>query len=436
VWSYGFSSEFTAPITLYTLTRQDGINGPNAQYWLSPTNNAGDSPAAEYNNGPAYADGNIDFLANEFVLVASSRGEYSDLIFTAPADGLYSLTSTFRGDQHGVGTLAGVILNGNVLFSGTVTALGQLVPFSDDLNLAAGDTLVFSVGPGGGDQNTGLDATITTASAEAPEPSPLRLFLLGASLGAVSLAYRRKRRTVPAPGRCLLLLTLFGQIALVHCLTPSVTAATVAASQPNQASSACVASPPNLLVDPDFQAGCNVSGIATTPGFWGFNNDQLLYTGAISGFPCCATESYYLPDPGGTSAGSANQIVDTIIGQLYDVSFELATNDVSPGALATVRFAGVIGLSETNAQLGLAPYQFQTFSFRAVATASQSEFAFIGFGSTQTPDYSFYLTNASVTPAVEPSSFALCCAVFAIVLAEGFRRRPRSPILWSAQAGN
>jgi hypothetical protein len=175
VWSYGYSSGFTAPITLYTQTVQDGVNGPNAQYWLSPSVNFGDSPSAEFNNGHVYDDGNVDFLANDFVLVAGIGGQYSDLVFTAPADGMYSVMSSLRGDQYGIGTLVGVVSNGNVLFSSSVTAEGQIVPFATDLPLAAGDTLVFSVGPGGGLQNTGLSATITSS----PEPSTFSLLLLG-----------------------------------------------------------------------------------------------------------------------------------------------------------------------------------------------------------------------------------------------------------------
>src|ERR1700684_2024179 len=52
VWSYGYSSGFTSPITLYTQTAQGPLNGNNAQYWLSPAVTINESPAAEYNNGP------------------------------------------------------------------------------------------------------------------------------------------------------------------------------------------------------------------------------------------------------------------------------------------------------------------------------------------------------------------------------------------------
>ncbi len=179
VWSYGYSSGFTSSISLYTMTVQNGVNGPNAQYWLTPSVNIGNSPSAEYNNGPAYDDGNVDFLANEFVLVSGIGGEYSDLVFTAPANGMYSLVSSFRGDQYGIGVFVGVMVNGAVVFNSTVTAEGQIVPFSTPLALTTGETVVFSVGPDGGLQNTGLSATITSMSTSTPEPSSLALLGTG-----------------------------------------------------------------------------------------------------------------------------------------------------------------------------------------------------------------------------------------------------------------
>ena len=172
VWSYGYSSGFTAPITLYTQAVQNGVNGPNAQYWLSPAVDIGNSPAAEFNDGAAYDDGNIDFLANEFVLVAGIGGQFSDLIFTAPATGAYSLSSSFRGDQYGIGTVVAVVVNGASVFNSTVTSEGQTVPFNTQINLNSGQTIVFSVGPGGGLQNTGLSATISVTPAATPTFSP------------------------------------------------------------------------------------------------------------------------------------------------------------------------------------------------------------------------------------------------------------------------
>lgn len=174
VWSYGYSTGFTSPVTLYDKTAQNGVNGPNAQYWLSLASHVDVSPAAEYNRGPAYDDGNVGFLADELVLVAGTGGQYSDLIFTAPASGEYSIVGNFRGAQYGVGTNVGIVANGAVVFSSAVTSFGQLVPFNLALNLAAGNRVVFSVGPGKGFQNTGVSATITRPAARQTSPPQVR----------------------------------------------------------------------------------------------------------------------------------------------------------------------------------------------------------------------------------------------------------------------
>jgi hypothetical protein len=198
VWSYGYSSGFAGPVTLYDQTAQGPLNGPYAQYWLSSSVNIGESPSAEFNNGPAYADGNIDFLANEFLLVAGIGGQYSDLVFTAPATGMYSVVGSFRGAQHRIGTVVGIVQNGTVVFNSSVTALGQVVPFNSNVRLAAGQTIVFSVGPGGGLQNTGLSATITAPSTSIPEPSSCNLLMLGTILLAGVMTYKHKSRSTCA----------------------------------------------------------------------------------------------------------------------------------------------------------------------------------------------------------------------------------------------
>lgn len=171
VWSYGYSSGPADPVTLYDKTVQNGINGPNAQYWLSSVVHRGASPAAEYNNGPAYNDGNVDFPANHFVLVAGLGGQYSDLIFTAPASGEYSIAGEFRGSQYGIGTLVGIVADGKTVFRSSINAVGQLAPFNMALALQAGRAVVFSVGPGNGRQNTGLSVTVTRPCTASERPA-------------------------------------------------------------------------------------------------------------------------------------------------------------------------------------------------------------------------------------------------------------------------
>jgi PEP-CTERM motif len=180
VWTYGFSAGFTNPVTLYDRQASGAVNGSANQTWYSSTTNIGFSPSLAYNNGAAFDNGNVDFLTDELDIVAGVGGQYSDLIFTAPVAGLYSVAGSFRGDQHGVDTAVGIVENGNVSFDSTVTSAGEVVSFDlAGVHLTAGETVVFSVGPNGGDQNTGLSATITGPSDVAPIPEPSSFILIG-----------------------------------------------------------------------------------------------------------------------------------------------------------------------------------------------------------------------------------------------------------------
>ena len=162
VWSYGYSAGFTAPVTLYDRAEQNGVNGPNAQFWFSSAVDLANSPSAEFNNGQAYDEGHIHLSPNEFALVTGDGGQYSDVIFTAPIDGKYLVEGSFLGHQDSVGAVVGVVANGKVLFRSSIKSNGQVVPFEKVALLKAGGTVVFSVGPGsapgGGRQNTGLTA--------------------------------------------------------------------------------------------------------------------------------------------------------------------------------------------------------------------------------------------------------------------------------------
>ena len=87
-----------------------------------------------------------------------------------------------------------VLVDNIPIFSGAVTFFGEAVPFDTALQLAAGDTVTFAVAPWGGNQNTGLDASLTTTT---PLPAALPLFATG--LGALGLlGWRRKRKVQPA----------------------------------------------------------------------------------------------------------------------------------------------------------------------------------------------------------------------------------------------
>lgn len=159
VWSYGYSpGGFAGPVTLFDSTQQPGLNGPNTQFWFASSFNVL-VPSAEYNDGPAYNNGNVDFLKDEFLLVASYP--FAALVFAAPVNGTYTIAAKFRGAQVGIGVIVGVVANNRLLFNSSVTSLNQIVPFNGKVTLNAGQTIVFTAGPGGGTQNTGLSAIVT-----------------------------------------------------------------------------------------------------------------------------------------------------------------------------------------------------------------------------------------------------------------------------------
>lgn len=202
-WTYGWTSTLTSGLNVYP--NHGAIPGfPNFEAWYDPNGSASSTPTVYKNAGSEVNNGNIDIPAGALILHGGgpSGNDYSDVVWTAPHSGTFSLAATFTGRQTSASpgnyqTDVYVLENGTTLFSKYLNNEGDSGSFSGVLSLAAGDTIVFA----GGIQGTGLhgestqlDATITTASV--PEPSSLSLLL---ALGAVgALAYGSRRRKQPA----------------------------------------------------------------------------------------------------------------------------------------------------------------------------------------------------------------------------------------------
>jgi hypothetical protein len=162
VWSYGSSTSLTGPVSLYTQTSQNGFIVANEQYWGSGPATNGSTSLVGFNNGPAVqGNAGVDIPANEIFLIP--YGQNSNVVFTAPAAGTYSVAGSFQYDQanENAGVVAGVVANGSLLLSSGISTLGQTVPFSYTVTLAAGSTVVFSVGGAPSAATIGLSVAIT-----------------------------------------------------------------------------------------------------------------------------------------------------------------------------------------------------------------------------------------------------------------------------------
>jgi hypothetical protein len=202
-WTYGWTSSLTSGLNVYT---SHGLipPGPNFESWYDPREYASLTPMVYKNAGSEYSDGNnVDIPASALILHGGgpSGNDYSDVVWTAPYSGTFSLAATFTGRQTSAPpgdyqTNAYVLENGMTLFSTYLNSEGDSGTFSGVLSLTAGDTIVFALGIQGTGlhgESTQLDAIITTTSV--PEPCSLTLLALGA-VGFI--AYDSQRRKQPA----------------------------------------------------------------------------------------------------------------------------------------------------------------------------------------------------------------------------------------------
>jgi hypothetical protein len=163
-WSYGWSSDLTAPITLFSLTLIPPIDNGMQHMWEDPANNIGGAPHVARNSGGDYDDGNVSWIAGKLGLHPGQGGTYAHVIFTAPSTGLYSIAATFYAQQYGISVDVHVLVNGKVHFSDTLTQMPESHSFAEFIPLRAGQTVNFAVGPNGlfdlHAGHTGLEAIV------------------------------------------------------------------------------------------------------------------------------------------------------------------------------------------------------------------------------------------------------------------------------------
>jgi PEP-CTERM motif-containing protein len=187
-WTYGSLSGST--LTPFTVSS----SGVGSGYW---TTGSGYPVVVGNNTGATVFYSTWAGPTDTLILHPDPTGIASDVRWTAPSAGMYSIAGLFEGVDY-VGpttTDVHILLNGSSLFGGNISS--YLVPSTFSLleSLNAGDTIDFAVGFGlDGNyffDSTGLAGSITQVSSSAV-PEPVTLVLLGTGLAAIGLQRKRK----------------------------------------------------------------------------------------------------------------------------------------------------------------------------------------------------------------------------------------------------
>ncbi len=193
VWSYGSLSLLTG----FTLSTSNvaSYSGSGLAGWLGNLDARPDGIPYILYNGTANPITlvNSTYQPGQLGLQSGLNGQYSDVRWTAPFSGSFSIAATFSGlSSAGDSSDVHILLNGTSIFDANVNGSPNPQSYSGTQALAAGAILDFISGTGSdgnpNEGNTGLAATIVAV------PEPTTVSLVGMAFGSL-LAFRLRKRT-------------------------------------------------------------------------------------------------------------------------------------------------------------------------------------------------------------------------------------------------
>jgi hypothetical protein len=205
VWSYGWSATSGSTLNLYTQHNAQTVGGMIWNEWLDPAHVKTNVPVVYKNTGSSVDDGNESILAGALILhgegpndTGGYENDYSHVLWTAPASGLYNIAATFQLRQRASNADTQILYKGVSVFNANLLSFLEGASYSNSLSFLAGDTLDFAVAQKPfiiGGNSVQLTAVISqVADTATPEPGSLALLVGLGSAGTVFALRRYKKR--------------------------------------------------------------------------------------------------------------------------------------------------------------------------------------------------------------------------------------------------
>ncbi len=165
VWSYGWSTGATGSLHVYGDRTNNAVStSVNVNAWYDAQNWKSNTPVVYRNTGSDYTSSGVTLDAGALILSPGGTNftAYSQIVFTAPYDGLYYFAGGYYPQQSSINVDVSTRVDEWSVGAAALTASSQYSDFFHAYSLAQGNTVSFAVGP---NYNTSVRGTATKVEA-------------------------------------------------------------------------------------------------------------------------------------------------------------------------------------------------------------------------------------------------------------------------------